>query len=121
MHTCPDALILFSAWPAPDVFLSRSTTRSIEDRSVCMVKGGAKTSPTSWRTTHSQIRHSYGMGYDMAAHRGFVSVHVAAEHRTACNRNDEVSVAPALNDTFYQEPHLVSSKDYTSDPWVGRA
>src|SRR5688500_9430854 len=101
MNTCPNALVLFSAWPAPTVFLSHVAT-----------KGGSKTCLTSWWTTHSQIRHSYGMGSDMSAHRVFVSVHVTAEHPTLCNRNDRVSVAPALNDTFYQAPHLVSLQRY---------
>jgi hypothetical protein len=110
MNTCPGAQTLFSAKPAPDVFLSHVAS-----------KGGLKTYLPNWWTTHSQIWHSYGMGCGMSALRVFASAHVAAKGPTDCNRNNGVSVAPALNDTFYQSPHPVSLKRYARDTWVGRA
>lgn len=120
----PSTQNLFSVRPAPEVFLSHVSTevpmasapRSIDDCSMRMVKGGSKLT-SSW-TTHSQIRHSYGMEYGMVAHRVFVSAHVA-EDPTVCNRNNGVSVAPDLNDTFYPVPHSVGLQRYNIERYLG--
>lgn len=119
MNKRPSTQNLFGVRPAPEVFLSPVSTevpmasapRSIDDCSMRMVKGGSKLT-SSW-TTHSQIRHSYGMDYGMVAHRVFVSAHVAEDPS-----NKGVSVAPDLNDTFYPAPP-VGLQRYNIERYLG--